>query len=55
MKNGKRDTEIMYTGRFLPHKDPFCLIEGLSVFTISRRTRSDLGVKELGQAYNQPE
>ena len=55
VKDGKRDKESVYTVRFFPHNDPLCFIEGLSVFTISRRTRKKLGAKELGQAYDQPE
>ena len=55
MKDVKRDKESVSTGGFLPHKEPLCFIEVPSVFTKSRRTRMDLGAKELGKAYDQPE
>ena len=41
------DNNIVFTGVFLPHNDPLCLIEGTSVFTISRWTIKELGAKYL--------
>ena len=54
VKGRKRDKEIVSSGGLLPHKDPLYLIEGLSVFTISRHTMRDLDIKELGKVYDQP-
>ena len=45
VEDGKRDKESVPTGVFLPHKEPFCSIEGPSIFGRSRRTRRELGDK----------
>ena len=54
-KNGNREKENVSIGGLLPHKEKLCFIEGPSVLNRSRRTRMELGSKELGQAYNRPE
>ena len=54
-KGVKWDTERVSTVGFIPHKDPLCLIEGPSVFTIFSLKRRELCDKDLSQAYNKPE
>ena len=55
VKDGKGYKEIMPIGGLIPHKNLLCLIEGPSMFARLRRTRRDLGAKELGQACDQSE
>ena len=45
----------MSTVELIPKNDPFCLIEIPSVFTIMKQKITELGSKELGQAYDQTE
>ena len=54
-KDGRGDKESVSTGGFLPHKYLFSSIERPSVFTRTRQTRRNLGTKELGKAYDQPD
>ena len=55
VKDRKGYKESASTGGLIPLKDPLYLIEVPSMFTRSRQKMRDLGVTELGQAYDQPE
>ena len=55
VKDGKRDKESMSIGGFISHIYPLCWIEGPFMFTWLKQTRRELGTKDWGQAYNQPE
>ena len=54
-KDRRDNNETVSMGVLLRHKCKLCLIEGPSMLTRSSITRRNLGTKDSGKAYDQPD